>query len=198
MTMKEARFDFNVGYFSSLLLALCFVLMGTALLFKSNIPVASDASGFAAQLINIFTRVVGSWAYIIIATATLFVMVSTVLTLMDSCPRAMATVTNHLRASGSNEAVQVQPGQYLLFLILQGTGAILFLLLFLGAFKVFIDLAASIAFLTAPVIAWFNHRAIFHTDIPAGLQPARYMQLWSLVGIGVLTGFALWFLWLKL
>ena len=198
LTRAEARFDFNVGYFSTMFLALCFVLLGTALLFRSNVPVAAGASGFAAQLIDIFTQAIGGWAYPVIGLTTMFVMISTVLTLLDACPRAAATIINRLRTGPGGTPAPIQAGQYLLLSVIQVSGSILFLLMFLNSFKAFIDLATSIAFLSAPVIAFFNHRAMFGASVPADQQPGAFMKSWSIGGIILLSAFALWFLGLRL
>lgn len=197
VTRAEARFDFNVGYFSTMFLALCFVLLGTALLFRSNVPVAAGSSGFARQLIDIFTQAIGGWAYPVIGLTTLFVMVSTMLTLLDACPRAAATVINRLRAGPGGTPAPIQAGQHLLLSVIQVGGSILFLLMFLNSFKAFIDLATSIAFLSAPVIAFFNHRAMFGASVPADQRPGAFMKTWSIGGIVLLSAFALWFLNLR-
>ena len=56
-----AMFDFRLGYGLSLVLALCFVTMGTAVLFETGRGVPTSAGGFATELLGIFTAVVGNW-----------------------------------------------------------------------------------------------------------------------------------------
>ena len=92
----EARFDFNVGYFTTLVIALCFLVMGAALLFGSGTAVSQDSTGFAAQLISLFTQSIGQWAQVVISIAALAVMFSTVVGTIDGFPRVSANATSAL------------------------------------------------------------------------------------------------------
>jgi len=97
LTPGDVRFDFNLGYLFTVFLALCFVFLGTVFLFNTGVPVSSSADGFATQLIAFFTGTIGQWAYPIIASAAIAVMFSTLLTLVDACPRGYATIIRRLR-----------------------------------------------------------------------------------------------------
>ncbi|NND51267.1 MAG: Nramp family divalent metal transporter, partial [Flavobacteriaceae bacterium] len=48
---KSALFDFNVGYFSTIILGIGFVLLGTLIMFNSNESFSNTAGVFANQLI---------------------------------------------------------------------------------------------------------------------------------------------------
>jgi Mn2+/Fe2+ NRAMP family transporter len=194
VTTKEARFDFNLGYVSTLILALCFVLLGTALMYNAGIEIKPSPSGFAAQLIDMFTQVIGLWARPLIALAALAVMVSTVLASLDACPRVASSILYHLLPS-----IKINNNRlHLIILASQVIGSTLILVLFLKSFKTFIDFATSVAFLSAPVLAWFNHRAIFSTEIDPALQPGKFMRAWSMLGIAVMLSVACCYLYIKL
>ena len=77
-----------------------------------------------------------------------------------------------------------------------GTGVVLQVLL--TSLKQFVDLATILSFLTAPVLAWLNHRAIHAPEVPAEHRPSTALRLGSLAGLLFLGGFALYYLWLRL
>ncbi len=191
---EEVRFDFNLGYFSAIILALCFVLMGTALMYNAGIAIKPSPSGFASQLIDMFTQVIGNWARPLIAVAALAVMVSTVMASLDACPRIAESVVRQLLPSVREKSINLQ----VLFLIIQVVGSTLVLLLFLKSFKSFIDFATSVAFISAPVLAWFNHRAMYSSTIDPTLQPGIIMRAWSLLGIAIMFAVATYYVISKL
>ncbi len=181
----EARFDFNVGYLTTVVIALCFLVMGAALLFGSGTDVSQDSAGFAAQLIGLFTRSIGQWAQIAIAIAALAVMLSTVFATVDGFPRVYAHAVSRL-LGGSAGAWDVDR-LYVTFMIVQLVAALAVLALFFQSFAAFIDLVTTIGFFTVPVIAFLNHRVMFSADVAASQQPAAWLRYWSISGIAVLT-----------
>src|SRR5690606_8827981 len=92
VTPAEARFDFNVGYAGTTALALCFLLMGTALLFGRGIEATESAAGFAGQLVTLFAEAVGPWVRVVIGVAAVAVMFSTVIAVVDGFARVYANV----------------------------------------------------------------------------------------------------------
>jgi Mn2+/Fe2+ NRAMP family transporter len=208
LTLKEARFDFNLGYLLTVGLALGFLLLGALLLYAKNIPVAEGATSFATQLINNFTSTIGSFAYYIIAIAAIAVMISTLLTILDACPRAVATVITNFKLSkqqndsDSNNTleetihitVEHEAQYYRPLLIAQCLGCCAVILLFMNSFRSFIDFATSVAFLTAPVIAYMNHKAIRSIDAASDAQPGRIITIWSLTGIVIMACFGLFYI----
>ena len=70
----------------------------------------------------------------------------------------------------------------------------------LGAFSIIVffgkhmtklvDLATTISFLIAPVIAFVNFRLVTGRHIPIEAQPGTFMRILSWAGIIFLTGFA--------
>jgi len=187
VTSKEARFDFDIGYVGTIFLALCFLFMGTALMFNTNVTLAPGATGFAAQLIDMFAQALGTWARIVIAIAALAVMLSSVLALLDGCPRTLARVIQEWRTGQFNARADTMTRLYTILLITQVIGGSLILILFLKSFTGFIDFATSVAFLAAPFLAYFNHRAMISNEIPIELQPGGFMRAWSVLGIIVLA-----------
>ena len=194
VTPEEARFDFNLGYISTIILALCFLLMGTALMFNTGMEFEHSPAGFAAQLIDMFAQVIGNWAKPLIAIAALAVMASTTLASLDACPRVAGSVLQQLVPS-----LKINDNKlHIIFLTVQIIGASLILVFFMKSFRTFIDFATSVAFISAPALSWFNHRAVFSNEIEADLQPGNLLRVWSLLSIFVMLGVALYYLFIKL
>jgi len=95
-TPKFALFDFNVGYFSTIILGIGFLLLGTLIMFKSEETFSASAGKFSVQLIEMYTKSLGEWAYIIIGVAAFTTMFSTTLTTLDASPRSMKKTTELL------------------------------------------------------------------------------------------------------
>lgn len=183
VTSREASFDFDVGYMGTLFLALCFLFMGTVLMFNASVTPANSPTGFAAQLIDMFTHAFGNWARFIISISALAVMLSSVLGLLDGCPRTVARVIQEWRTGEYNASAGTMSRLYAILLIIQVIVGSLILILFMKSFKGFIDFSTSVAFLAAPFLAYFNHRAMTAVEIPAELQPGPWMRAWSVLGI---------------
>ena len=198
VTTAEASFDFNVGYIGTLFLAVCFLFMGTALMFNTGITPAAGATGFGTQLIDMFAQTLGAWARLIIAIAALAVMLSSVLTLLDGCPRTVARVIQEWRTGEFNVGAASLSRLYTILLIIQVIGGSTILILFLKSFTGFIDFATSVAFLAAPFLAYFNHRAMTTGEVPVDLQPGPAMRAWSIAGIVLLGVCACAYVWLEI
>ena len=194
ITVREARFDFNIGYIATVLIALCFLLLGTVMMGQQGISVAGSSAAFSGQVITLFTASIGQWVYPIIAIAVLSIMLSTVLTLMDACPRALSIIFNYEKPTKNKQGHKGNQKHYSFFVIFQTISCIIILNFFTGSFKDFIDLATSVAFLVAPFLSFLNHRAVFSSNVPKHLQPSQLTKYWSISGIIIMSGFAIFYI----
>lgn len=189
--------DFNIGYWGTAFLAVCFLLLGAGIMHADSVEPADSAPGFALQVMALYGETLGSWSVPVVGVAAISVMFTTCLAVYDGAARALVAVGQTLRhgsvetptiAKPSSRAYSVTVGLLLLL-------AFLLLLGFVSSFKAFIDFVTSLAFVTAPIFAWLNHLVIVR-DVPVGDQPPSVIMVWSRVGIVLLTGFALGYLWL--
>jgi Mn2+/Fe2+ NRAMP family transporter len=190
---KGAVRDFRIGYGLTLVLALSFVAMGTAVLFETGREVPSSAAGFATELFGIFTTVIGEWVYPVIAIAGIAVIWSTQVALMDACPRVTGRLFNILTGKPDDT-----PIPFSRFLIIQVVGVTVMLLFLMGNFTTFLYFATSMGFVASPAIAYYNYRAITSDEIAAEYRPQTGMVLWSWAGILLLSAFAIAFLYTSL
>ena len=181
---RVALFDFHVGFITSIVLAFCFLIMGTVVLLGREVELAGSSAAFAAQFVGIFTEVIGQWTELIVGVAAITVMLSTVLAVVDGFPRVYANVVTKLaRGAGVPSEERLYRG-FLWFQIVT-SGAVLYALP--RSFGAFIDFITALGFLTAPVVAFMNHRIMFFGEIPQDRQPPEWVRYWSIAGTSVLA-----------
>lgn len=190
---EDAIRDFKVGYFLTLFLAVCFVIMGTAVLFETGREVPVTPPEFAAELFSVFTETIGKWSYPIIASAGLAVMWSTQIALMDVMPR----LTDRLAGVIMKRPAHL-PDRYKLFSFIQVIGIIIILLFLLSSFKAFLYFATSVGLIAAPTIAYYNYLAITSEKIPTKYRPNKILVIWNWSCIFIMTLFAIGFVYTRI
>ncbi len=199
-TLRESLDDFHIGYFGTFLLALCFVLLGTGVMHNSGLEFDQSPAGFAAQLINLYQQVLGDWSGPLIGAIAVAVMFSTVLAGLDGYPRAAVAIFRLYKAREADDeqrAVVIDKRAYALTVCILALGSLFILYFLVTSLQVVVDIAATIMFLFAPVVAWLNHRAMKSSLIPQESRPGRGLFILSLAGIAWLTSFSAYFLYLR-
>ena len=202
-SQRQARLDFNTGYLGITVLAICFMILGTAVMHGSGESFASSPAGFAAQLIKLYENVLGPWSGFIIGIAAFAVMFSTMLTILDGFPRSTANLVmiilhkdETIDEGESNESLRHT--YYWVTMLVMILGGLLILSVFANRLKTFIDFSATISFLSAPIFAFLNHRAMNGSDIAESDRPSKGLYWWSIAGMSGLGLFALTYLYLVL
>ena len=188
----EALFDFHMSYALTLIIALCFIVMGTAILFESGRIVPQAAPEFAAELFGVFTRLVGEWMYPVIVSTALAVMWSTQVALMDAMPRVMDRLTAVVTRRPDDA-----PGRYTHFLVLQVVGVSVIVLALMQSFAAFLVFATSMGFIAAPAIAYYNYKAVTSNDIPDDERPSQGLIVWNWVAVVIMAAFAMAFIYTR-
>ncbi len=191
--LATARFDFNLGYALSSVLALCFLLMGSAVLFGRDVSLPGGGAQFAAAFTDMFAGAVGAWSRLLVAAAALAVMYSTLLAVLDGFPRL---IQGFLAALGWRPRESDRAGFLgLLITVVACAGA--FLLFFLSSFTTFIDLVTITGFIAAPVVAWANHAVVAGANVPAAARPGPALTRFNQAAIATLLVASLGFLYLR-
>jgi Mn2+/Fe2+ NRAMP family transporter len=185
--MKTTLFDFNVGYFGTIILGISFVLLGYFVMNGSNLSFSSSATTFATQLIEMYTSTFGSWSYIIIGLATFTTMFSTTITTLDASPRAMHKATELI----SNKKIKNGYIYWLFFLVI---GTITIFFNFNSEMGTLVKVATIVSFITAPFYAIINYILISSSHTPKKYRPSAFMHILSTIGIFFLLGFGIWYL----
>ncbi|MCB1746877.1 MAG: divalent metal cation transporter [Gammaproteobacteria bacterium] len=194
---RGALLDFDAGYAVTLLLALAFVVLGTAVMHGRGIGFENSPPAFATQVIDLYASMLGDWSRPVIGACALLVMISTVVTVVDGFPRVIAALLAQWQAElhGAAAAGEGDRRVYRAAFAVVALGALAILAFGMQSFKGLVDLATTISFLTAPVLAWFNHRAVHGDDVAPALRPGVVLRRWSLAAIAVQAAFAAWFVW---
>lgn len=185
-TLKSSLFDFNVGYGVTLFLGLCFIVLGATVMFDSGVSFSSSGATFAGQLIGLYTSLMGSEWFVIIAIAALTTMFSTTLTTLDASPRVMAHITKILNGKYANK-------QHTWVLILTA-GTCLIFLVFAAEMGLLVQIATILSFLTAPFYAAANLALVTSNHMPEKNRPKKWLRVASVLGILFLIGFSVIYL----
>lgn len=186
-TPQSALFDFNIGYLSTIVIGIGFLLLGALVMFHSGETFSNSASVFSSQLINMYTKNLGNWAYLIIGIAAFTTMFSTTLTTLDASPRAMSKTTTLLFKNASKL-------NYSFWITLLTIGTIFIFLVFASEMGLLIKVATILSFITAPFYAIINYILISSKHTPKEWQPSIKMHVFSWLGILFLIGFSIWYL----
>lgn len=185
-SLSESLFDFNVGYIATTFLALCFVGLGALVMFGTGIEFSNQGGAFAGQLIKLYTSNLGEAAYGLIAVAAFSTMLSTTITTLDASPRAMSKTIQLL--------FKKEKSYYIPWLLILGLGTGCIFLFLLSEMGQLVQIATVLSFITAPLYAFLNFRLVLSKQMPREHQPKKGLKVLSIIGLLVLTGFTLFYL----
>lgn len=185
-SIKEAFFDFNVGYLAAAIIGLLFFLMGALVMFGSGISFSGSGVEFSGQLIDLYGRTLGNWSKPLIAVAALIAMFSTTLAVADAFPRVISEIV-------AEEKTEWKPQQkwnnYKLNVFIIPILSLLILYFFTASFTILIDFATALSFISAPFLAWFNYKLVTCNQMPESERPGRLYRIFCLVCLVILILF---------
>lgn len=190
LSLKDALFDFRVGYWGTTFLAAAFVGLGALLIFGSGSELPASGVAFSADLIGMYTQTIGSWSFVFIAVAALATMFSTTLTVLDAFPRMLQKAT---KLSFPKWGI-TEKQNYFLWLTIIVFGALFVLIFQLESMRQLVDFATTVSFLTAPVLAALILIVVKRSKVQL-FSNADYLV--SFIGITFLVLFSIYFLYLK-
>ena len=192
-TLKNALFDFNVGYIGTLFVALCFLALGALVMFGSGEVFSQKAAIFSGQLIDLYANTIGGWSRYLIATAAVATMFSTTITCLDAYGRVLSKSTSLImKGDDSDES------SYLIWILVTIVGAVLLLGFFKKTMTAMVDIATVLSFVLTPILAVLNYKVILSKDIPAEARLPKWLHVLSILGIIVLTGFAVLYIVIRI
>lgn len=182
--------DFRIGYWGTTGFAILFLLLGALFLFHSDGEIPGSAVAFSTHLMNVYQSALGSayWLVVIAACACMF---STTLTVLDAYPRVCVFLKANQNKESEEETLPMRYYRPLVYI----TAVMAFVITtwFSGQMIALVQLATTIAFLSAPVIAWLNIRAM--QQLPKSDQPGRFSQWMSYGGLLFLILFSLYYIY---
>lgn len=190
---KSALIDFKIGYIGTAFLALCFLLLGALVMNGSGEELSSNGTAFAGQLISMYTSTIGSWARPVIAIAALTTMFSTTLTCIDAYPRVLKP-TSTILFPGITQWKKHDNSLYWGWMIIVMAGALILLRYFATSMRSMVDVATTLSFITAPILAFMNYRVVNLGVVPESDRPNTLLRVWAWAGIIFLSLFTAFYI----
>src|SRR5690606_7186481 len=181
-------FDFRVGFWGTVVLAILFVGLGTLMIFGTGKTMPQQAGAFASELIDIYASALGNWSKPFIGLAAFTTMFSTTITCLDAFPRVIIPT---IKLIGNKKDSSDRP-QSLMWLIITSIGAIVILRIFTKSMADLILFITILSFLAAPVIGSLNYLSV--KQLPNDSQPSTFLKVLSLLGMIVMVILSLYYL----
>ena len=195
-SLKESLFDFNLGFIFAAILSIMFLTIGAFTVYGSGQLLKGNSTQFTTKLLGVFTTNLGAWSYWIIAIAALGTIYGTLITVLDAFTRSFVRGILVLGKTAINEkekqAALTKYYKILLPIIAIG-GFCLFYFSAASMVKI-LEFATIIGFLTAPIIAFLNIRAITSDAIPVAYRPSKAMIGLAYLGLVASLLFAFYYL----
>ncbi len=188
-TLKRTMLDFNIGYWGTSVLAVCFVTLGALLFYGKPIAISSKGAVFADQLVSMYTSVIGSWSKPLILIAAFTTMFSTTLTVLDGYSRVLKPVLSPLLRLEERKVYQ-------LLLLLTCLGALVILWKYVGNMGSMVQVATVLSFIAAPILASLNLMAMRSNSIPNEHRPGLFNSGLAIIGLIAMVVLAFYYLWI--
>jgi len=119
-------------------------------------------------------------------------MFSTTLTVTDAFPRVLKRSTELVFPN--RYGVKDEKSLYWIWMMVVLAGSLIIIFLFMSGMTVLVDMATTLAFLTAPILAYINYRAATGPWMPEASRPGKKLLWLNGISMVFLAGFALFFL----
>lgn len=186
--LKDTIREFNIGFLFSAVLALLFLGLGALLFYAHSVQFPEGTAAFAAGVVQLYTEAIGSWSWWIIAAAAFSAMLGTCIACLDgysrSLGRSVATLRNQ-KASIHHERIA---------LVVVGSGALTLILAFPNDIRILVDIATTLSFLVAPLVAAANLHLVTRPTFPTVARPPKWLVIQSWLGLAFLIGFGMLYL----
>ncbi len=193
-SVADAKRDFLVGFAGTGILALVFVFVGATVLYQADVTLSAAGAVFSTQLVDMYSTTLGSWSRPIVLVAAMATIFSSLLAVTDGFPRAIERTLANLRGYVAAEAVTRVGPVYWWSMVTLPVIAFFIILSFSGSLTAMVDFATTVAFLTAPILGYFNLCAVTSEAVPLKYRPGRGMVGLSWVGLVLLGGTGLAYL----
>jgi Mn2+/Fe2+ NRAMP family transporter len=178
-TVREAQFDFFLGYGVTTILAVLFLALGALVLFNSGQTLATGGVAFSNQLVSLYTETIGEWSRWLILGAAFATMFSTSLTCIDGYPRSLAAACTLVAPTHKEKFQSLQR----FWLLICCFGAALILLFCVNNLLALLSFAAIISFLTSPILAAINWMVMRGKNVPEQYRPGLFLNCLSAIGL---------------
>ncbi len=193
--VKEAEFDFNLGYFITVITAVFFVTLGAITMYGTGDGMLSGSGvSFAQKLIKLYTESIGEWSKWVIIPASFAAMFSTTLTCIDAYPRSISAIQGLIRGTDLGRMTSPsEQNRFQAWMIIHIFASLIALLIARSGgigVKEFVFGAMSGSFLSAPLFAWMAMDTINSKLVPNKYKFNKFLKLLSWFGFIFLVLFS--------
>lgn len=181
-SLRQTVAEFRLGYWISALLAPGFLFLGAYLLYHSGQELPAGSAAFAGSIIGLYTQAIGAWTWPLIALASFSIMFGTSIAIFDGYARAGERVYELWFPERKKQA-----WLYPTVVLVVALGAMLVLGQFGNRLRSLVDLATSISFIVAPLIAAANFYLVM--KLHPTERPSKGLQILSYLGLLFLVAF---------
>jgi len=189
-SLRDVGLDFNLGYIGSSVIGVLFFLLGVLVMFGSGIEFSNSGVAFSGQLIDLYAQTLGQWTKPIIGFAAFITLFSTTLTVADAFPRVFSEISL-VEGHSKKTAFKV----YVFTLLLLAVISLGIIQFGTSQFKLLVDFATGLSFLSAPFLAWFNYQLFQKKNVPEDFQFKTPFKVFSLLCLAGLVGFNFIYIW---
>jgi Mn2+/Fe2+ NRAMP family transporter len=151
------------------------------LFYANRVEFPEGTAAFASGVVQLYTEAIGSWSWWIIATAAFSAMLGTCIACLDGYARSLARSIATLQV-GTPASVNLRHERWSLVLV--AIGALSLILLFPSDIRVLVDIATTLSFLVAPVVAGANLYLVTRKEFPADAKASTLDDRFVLVWLG--------------
>ena len=191
-TLKQTIFEFNMGYIFSAVLSICFLTLGAYLMYGTNSTFPNSSALFASQVIKLYTESIGSWSYLIISVAGFSIMFGTCVAVLDGYARSTNECIRLVQ--NKNDSNKTHYDIIIWVLVIGSLGIIL---LFGNKLKQLVDLATTISFMIAPMVALANYKLVSYPYLDKDAIPPTWLRYLAVGGIVYLISFGILFIYVR-
>lgn len=185
VSYQEGIFDFNVGYISTVVLAVIFLALGVLVQYGTSVPIQMGGGQYVSQLINMYSSTIGEWSKGLIAIIAFMCIFGTTLTIADGYARTNIESLRLLLNKKERKPVYINLALLLSFI---GAGAMIFV--FNNSLGSMLTFAMIGSFVLAPFFGLLNLLLVLK-----GPHRVKGWLLWlSIIGVIYLVLFSLFFI----
>lgn len=192
-SLRQTLFEFNMGYIISAVLAVCFLTLGSYLMYGTDTSFSNNSSIFANQVIKLYTDSIGNWSYWVISISGFSIMFGTCIAVFDGYARSVSECIRLVDQNKKNNRLY-----YDLIIWILATGTFGIIYLFGSRLKELVDLATTISFIIAPFVAIANYKLVSNLYLKPNDIPPDWLKYLAITGILFLSGFSILFLYVRI
>lgn len=188
ITPDQALFDFNLGYWTAVILALVFLALGALIQYGTEQEIAMAGAAFTQQLVAMYSATIGDWSELLVAFIAFMCMFGTTLAVMDGYARTLEE-SFHLLGREPELPRQRRQRRLGIWITGQALAGMMIILFFQSALSPMLTFAMTLAFVTTPFFAWLNFSLV--REDRGAVKGGMRLLAWA--GLVYLSAFSLFY-----